>query len=340
MGEVFTNLAFFPLHARDHGRLPRASGSTPSSGRWSSRTWPSSARSRRSTPSPPTRWGEAAATAGDLDPRPRCRPPLYCSMAYTEGVALACAVARGAAGAVRGRWVLAGAGRGRRRRSPGRPGSWWRCWSGCWRSVRPGAGHGCAAPPLGRAAERRRRRRLPRLDGDRPRLGPAAASRPSARGTAASWASGWSRRRPREIAAGLGARREGDLTARPGTRRSATWASWSPTSAAGAALARRGRPALALGRLLARGDRGAPVQRHHHLDGPLRPDGVPAASGRSATGSAEDRRRARAGRGGRRGADRCCWWPSSRCGPRRDPQHRDHRVVVGEPHAARPARAR
>lgn len=105
VGEVFTNLAFFPLMPGIMAALS-AVGINPFIGAlvvsnlaFLGALWALHALTAG-------RWGEETATRATwilaLAP-----PALYCSMAYTEGVAVACAVAA-ALCAVRGRWVLAG----------------------------------------------------------------------------------------------------------------------------------------------------------------------------------------------------------------------------------------
>ena len=105
VGEVFTNLAFFPL-------LPGvmaaflALGLNPFLGTLvvSNLAFLGALAGLRALTE--SRVGEAAATRAvwTLALMP---PAVYCSMAYTEGIALACAIGAALA-AVRGRWALAG----------------------------------------------------------------------------------------------------------------------------------------------------------------------------------------------------------------------------------------
>lgn len=105
VGEVFTNLAFFPLMPAIMAAFT-AVGANPFIGAlvvsnlaFLGALWALHALTAG-------RWGEEAATRATwilaLAP-----PALYCSMAYTEGLAVACAVAA-ALCAVRGHWVAAG----------------------------------------------------------------------------------------------------------------------------------------------------------------------------------------------------------------------------------------
>lgn len=105
VGEVFTNLAFFPLMPGIMaafialGINPFIGSLVVSNVAFLGALWALHALTA-------DRWGDQAATRATwilaLAP-----PALYCSMAYTEGLAVACAVAA-ALCAVRGRWVLAG----------------------------------------------------------------------------------------------------------------------------------------------------------------------------------------------------------------------------------------
>lgn len=105
VGEVFTNLAFFPLMPGIMAALsvvginPFIGALIVSNLAFLGALWALHALTAG-------RWDEDTATRATwilaLAP-----PALYCSMAYTEGVAVACAVAA-ALCAVRGRWVLAG----------------------------------------------------------------------------------------------------------------------------------------------------------------------------------------------------------------------------------------
>jgi hypothetical protein len=105
VGEIFTNLAFFPLIPgimaafAAVGINPFIGALVVSNTAFLGALWALHALTAG-------RWGEETATRATwilaLAP-----PALYCSMAYTEGVAVACAVAA-ALCAVRGRWVLAG----------------------------------------------------------------------------------------------------------------------------------------------------------------------------------------------------------------------------------------
>ncbi|MBJ7457285.1 MAG: hypothetical protein JHC74_14620 [Thermoleophilia bacterium] len=105
VGEVFTNLAFFPLLPgimaafSAVGVNPFIGALVVSNLAFLGALWALHALTAG-------RWGEETATRATwvlaLAP-----PALYCSMAYTEGLAVACAVAA-ALCAVRGRWVLAG----------------------------------------------------------------------------------------------------------------------------------------------------------------------------------------------------------------------------------------
>lgn len=105
VGEVFTNLAFFPLVP---GLMATflAIGLNPFIGTLvvSNLAFLGALAGLRALTA--SRMGEAAATRAvwTLALLP---PAVYCSMAYTEGIALGCAIAAALA-AVRGRWALAG----------------------------------------------------------------------------------------------------------------------------------------------------------------------------------------------------------------------------------------
>ena len=149
---------------------------------------------------------------------------VYCSMAYTESIALLCAVLAALA-AVRGRYLLAGlvAAVG----SLSRP-------TGILVVVLIGLLALQSSPDLAvrlttrradRGAQRDRPRRLPGLDGRRARLGTAAV--PGAEGLGPGSAG----HRPGDLGAPTRSARAGTTSstapaARRGTRRSATWCSW------------------------------------------------------------------------------------------------------------------
>ena len=145
---------------------------------------------------------------------------------------------------------------------------------------------GAGAPAARRCSaslpSRRRRRRLPGLDGGGARLGLPALRGPARLGPRPA------RHRPRHGRAARDRARAGTSSPRatsppPGRRLSATWRFLRALRlAARAAVAPRGRPALPLGGLLGGGPRRPAVERHDHLDGPLRPARLPArvAAGR------------------------------------------------------------
>ena len=244
VGEVFTNLAFFPLMPGIMaafiaiGINPFIGALVVSNVAFLGALWALHALTA-------DRWGEQAATRATwilaLAP-----PALYCSMAYTEGLAVACAVAA-ALCAVRGRYVLAGliAAVGvadpadRRARGAAR---------GDARAVRPRAGADPARPsrPCCRASSPS----APSSPGWRsPGATHSCRSRPSAPGTAASSASACSRRRPTEIARRLGAGPRGRPHrglardgARPRLPGRPTSGSWRASGGPRAACARPGSP--------------------------------------------------------------------------------------------------
>ena len=324
-----------PAAARRHGARSWRSGSTPSSGRWWSRTWPSSARWPGLHALTAERVGEAAASRATWTlallppavyarwPTPRRSP--WCARSPPPWPRSAAAT----------RWPASWPPR---RRSPAPPGSSSCCWSGCSRSGRaptrpPGcAGRRCAVLPQRRSPSARSWPGWRRARGSA--LLPFEAQRAWDRGQLGI---GLVTTAPGRAARRLGPRRRRHLHRRlarddPRPRRPRAATSWL--------LARLWRaegglrsPWVAYSAAVLVG---AAVERHDHLDGPLRPDGVPAAvaAGRLA------RPRIRAGRalggGGRRGGDRAARAPAARCALP-DTQRHDHGVVVGEPHPPRQA---
>ena len=286
VGEVFTNLAFFPLlpgvmaAALAIGLNPFIAALVVSNLAFLGRP------RRASTSSAPSRFGDEAAARATwaLALLPTA---AYASLAYTEGIVLACALGAALAG-TRGRPGLAGLAAAAA--TLARP-------TGILVALLAGL-LALRGPAAGRA-----RRVALAVGPSLVALAAFLAWMAVARGSALlpfeaqhAWDRG-------QVGIGL-------VTAAP-SEIAAGWhhivsgtggAAWHATIrdlaflvalplAAGAPLAQRGRSALPVGRLLGGRHRAAPLERDDHVDGPLRPAGLPAhvAARRLARGRAGPR---------------------------------------------------